>query len=82
MLKTTGKPIKWIICFSPVLSKVFLQKSFTKNHKNCRKLKKSVLGPVVHKPPQGYNLKDKELGLDKNFSTTEIKDKIKNQACG
>ena len=28
--KTTGKPIKWIICFSPVLSKVFLQKSFTK----------------------------------------------------
>ena len=28
--KTTGKPINWIICFSPVLSIVFLQKSFTK----------------------------------------------------
>ena len=59
MLKTTGKPIKWIICFSPVLSKVFLQKSFTKNHEICRKLKKSVLGPAVYNPPRGITPKTK-----------------------
>ena len=38
--KTTGKPIKWIICFSPMLSKVFLQKSFTENHEISCKFKK------------------------------------------
>ena len=57
--KTTGKPIKWIICFSPVLSKVFLQKNFTKNHGICRKLKKIVLGPAVYNPPRGKTSKTK-----------------------
>ena len=28
--KTTGKSIKWIICFSPVLLNVFFDKIFTK----------------------------------------------------
>ena len=41
--KTTDKPIKWIICFSPVLSKVFVEKNFTKkivvfNKLSCKKL--------------------------------------------
>ena len=53
--KTTGKPINWIICFSPVLSKVFLQKSLTiKIMKFVVNLKKSVLGPAVYNPLRGY----------------------------
>ena len=54
--KTTGKPIKWIICFSPVLSKVFLQKKIMKLVVN---FKKSILGPAVYNSPRGITPKTK-----------------------
>ena len=54
--KTTGNPIKWIICFSVFASVIesFLTKDLhKKNHEICRKFKKYVLGPAVYNPPRG-----------------------------
>ena len=58
ILETTGKPIKWIICFSSLLSKLFLQKSLKNNNEICRKLKKN-LGPAVYNPPRRTTPKTK-----------------------
>ena len=90
--KTTGKPIKWIICFSLVLSKVFFAKRalqiklwysikcVTKTE-FCLKfmkfdMKNWFLGSMGSNPLKWLPPKNKDLGLDEPYLTTPLDQKL------